>query len=489
MEYKVKAGDGWYRIAKNLGVDVNELLKANNATLNTAIHPGQVLKTGKSASFGQYVQGLSKKEEKPKTMPTPYRSGYTEQQFIRDNARSIQEQLVKAGYNLGSTGKNKDGVDGQWGKNSQAALDKALSEGYKLERGQLISPKKTTPRTAPVSNPFIPAGYQAGAVRHLQGQVTKSEPKKGKETAKKEEPKKQSTFWQSMGSVPLGSYGAYSGLKTEEKPQLSEEESIKQNAESIQAQLKRAGYNLGSSGKNRDGVDGQWGSRSQAALEQAKKDGYVLQNGKLVSSKPTSTTTANAFVPAGAQGMVRRGQAKTQDVPATTGSAFYISYPEHKISTAGTGFESLGAHLPVLKGHAASIIIDANGNATYHTYGRYGDMGSYKTSNLPARRAGESEQDYLKRIRPHLEYAAAGEPVRATYITGVDADKARAYYREQPQKGNYGFFNGSTCVGEACNGINAGRSESFGDLLQFIVPNFPGSPHKLNYGSYETYDF
>ena len=131
MEYKVKAGDGWYRIAKNLGVDVNELLKANNATANTAIHPGQVLKTGKQGGFGQ-----------------------------------------------------------------------------------LVSPKKTTPRTAPVSNPFIPAGYQAGAVRHLQGQITKSEPKKSKETTK-EESKKESNFLKSMGSVPLGSYGAYRDLPSE----------------------------------------------------------------------------------------------------------------------------------------------------------------------------------------------------------------------------------------------------------------------------------
>jgi len=26
MEYEVKKGDGWYKIAKNLGVNVNELL-------------------------------------------------------------------------------------------------------------------------------------------------------------------------------------------------------------------------------------------------------------------------------------------------------------------------------------------------------------------------------------------------------------------------------------------------------------------------------
>jgi LysM repeat protein len=39
-EYIVKSGDGWYKIAKNTGINVNDLLKLNNANLNTAIHPG-----------------------------------------------------------------------------------------------------------------------------------------------------------------------------------------------------------------------------------------------------------------------------------------------------------------------------------------------------------------------------------------------------------------------------------------------------------------
>lgn len=47
MGYEVKKGDGWYKIAKNLGVDVNELLKANNASLDTMLHPGQQIKTSK----------------------------------------------------------------------------------------------------------------------------------------------------------------------------------------------------------------------------------------------------------------------------------------------------------------------------------------------------------------------------------------------------------------------------------------------------------
>lgn len=41
--YTVQSGDGWYRIASILGVSVNSLLAANNATLTTMLHPGDVL--------------------------------------------------------------------------------------------------------------------------------------------------------------------------------------------------------------------------------------------------------------------------------------------------------------------------------------------------------------------------------------------------------------------------------------------------------------
>lgn len=390
MEYKVKAGDGWYRIAKNLGVDVNDLLKVNNATLKTVIHPGQILKTSRPVGLGQYVQGLSKKEEKPKTMPTPYKSGYTEQQFIRDNARSIQQQLVNAGYDLGKYGENKDGVDGKWGKTSQAALNKALSEGYRLDRGKLVNSEKDSAKSTAVTyNPFIPAGYQAGAVRHLQEQTAQVKPK--------EESKKSSS-----------------------------------------------------------------------------------QSAKVVGS-------ANTFVPMGAQAMVQKAQKQATSQPQlqTTGSAFYISYPKHPISTGGTPLKYITPTLPL--GHSASIIMDENGNATYHTYGRYGDRGSYITTALPSMRKGESKQAYLERIRPHLEYADKNEPVKATYVSKVDSKKSRQYYKDEPQKGNYGFIIGSTCVGEACNGINAGRNFSKGELFQYITPNTPDLQHTL-YGN-ETYHF
>ena len=64
--------------------------------------------------------------------------------------KDLQEQLIKAGYNVGRTG-----ADGKWGKNSQAALDKALADGYKLENGVLIAPKKPKTSVFSLDNPVL----------------------------------------------------------------------------------------------------------------------------------------------------------------------------------------------------------------------------------------------------------------------------------------------------------------------------------------------
>lgn len=68
--------------------------------------------------------------------------------------QALQEQLIEAGYNLGSTG-----ADGIWGKRSQLALDQAQKDGYEIVDGQLTKPttslkektqtlvRKTTPRS------------------------------------------------------------------------------------------------------------------------------------------------------------------------------------------------------------------------------------------------------------------------------------------------------------------------------------------------------
>ena len=55
----------------------------------------------------------------------------------------------------------------------------------------------------------------------------------------------------------------------------------------LQEQLYALGYDLGSAG-----IDGNFGAKSKAALAQAQKDGYILQDGKLV--KPTYTVAQPA---------------------------------------------------------------------------------------------------------------------------------------------------------------------------------------------------
>lgn len=165
---------------------------------------------------------------------------------------------------------------------------------------------------------------------------------------------------------------------------------------------------------------------------------------------------------------------ETVTTTTPTGEAYYISYPNHKISTSGTGLEeAFGENIPVIQGHAGSIIVDDGGNATYHYYGRYGDKGSYQSKVLPKRKAGEDHDAYLKRIRPQLEYANQGEAVTAVHIPNVDATKSRAYYKSKPNTGKYNLINGTTCAGEACAGIDAGLGENSSSFVDWLIPDTP----------------
>lgn len=160
MSYKVKKGDTLSKIAKENNLSLDELLELNGISKDKANHIliGQEIKVTKdqnsanSRSVGfkspyPSIINLKSYFNNDKPISAPFKEGYTEDDYKKDHAESIQLQLKKAGYNLGASGKNKDGVDGKWGKNSQAALDKALSEGYKLENGKLIAPKKLISKT------------------------------------------------------------------------------------------------------------------------------------------------------------------------------------------------------------------------------------------------------------------------------------------------------------------------------------------------------
>lgn len=185
-------------------------------------------------------------------------------------------------------------------------------------------------------------------------------------------------------------------------------------------------------------------------------------------------------------------QQETVAASTPTGEAYYISYPNHKISTSGTELEEVfGKNIPLIKGHAGSIIVDDKGNATYHYYGRYGDKGSYHSKMLPKRNVGEDHDAYLKRIRTYLEYANQGEAVTAVHIPNVNSKKARDYYKARPNNGKYNLFNGTTCAGEACAGIDAGLGENSSSLVDWLIPDTPENVRR-NYSSMRgttTYNF
>lgn len=156
MNYKVKKGDTLSKIAKAYGLSLKELIELNGITDPNKLEIGQEIKIGEQ-SQEEPSQALMFSSQFPMSMewqsyitpkeeaPIPYKSDYTKQDYLKDNAKSIQKQLIAAKYDVG-----KWGADGKWGKASQAALDKALSEGYKLENGKLIAPQKDN------VNPILP---------------------------------------------------------------------------------------------------------------------------------------------------------------------------------------------------------------------------------------------------------------------------------------------------------------------------------------------
>lgn len=170
MSYKVKKGDTLSGIAKAYNISLDKLLKLNGISKENAgkINIGQEIKVTSEGEEPKYPLFSAKfpvsmnwKDSIAKTAPSPYKPDYTQEQYLKDNAKSIQKQLLAENYDLG-----KWGADGKWGKSSQAALDKALADGYKLQNGKLIAPTKAQ---------FIPANYQVGLVKHVQGQIKPEE--------------------------------------------------------------------------------------------------------------------------------------------------------------------------------------------------------------------------------------------------------------------------------------------------------------------------
>lgn len=168
-------------------------------------------------------------------VPTPYRDATSYFKASPQATKQLQTVLQKSGYAPGK-------IDGIYGKRTEAALQKALAAGYTLSNGVLTKPKAE----------YTPSDH----------------------TAKTPAP-----------------------LATPESYAIPMNPTTSSNTRDLQQQLLEAGYYLGTSGRNRNGVDGIWGKNSQAALNKALSEGYVIKGNTLVkvalapkkTSEPEST--------------------------------------------------------------------------------------------------------------------------------------------------------------------------------------------------------
>lgn len=171
--------------------------------------------------------------------------------FSKQEIEQIQSYLKSAGYDLGNTGKNKDGVDGDWGNKTTTAINQLRSDfntKYSKDNSKDNS-NQSTKTYNHTAESFVPMeSIGAYNVGQIMGNAFKRN--KPEET------------------------NPYKGM--------SAEELITKHPKVMQQLLIGEDYDLG---KWKD--DGKWGDTSKKAWEQAQKDGWVLQDGKLIKPKPT----------------------------------------------------------------------------------------------------------------------------------------------------------------------------------------------------------
>lgn len=160
-------------IAKQYGMNLNDLLKLNGLTMDQAnkIQIGQKIKikptlselsqpaevrfTSKTSQaaeeWAQQQKQATERLALASRQATEAKRNNTKVEVslkpqliskTKDQAINLQKQLVAAGYDLGPYG-----IDGNFGNTSKKALAQAQADGYVLENGKLILPKKSTNTT------------------------------------------------------------------------------------------------------------------------------------------------------------------------------------------------------------------------------------------------------------------------------------------------------------------------------------------------------
>ena len=216
MGYKVKKGETLSKIAKDNGLTLEQLKKLNpnikdinniqigqeinlsdksneqmrsyyaqqNAKLGLKPKQHVIYETpNQKIGLGQYIvpEYINNEPVQDKTF-TNYNQNQTPifnsllpdfNNLSKDEIMNIQSQLKSMGYDLGNSGKNKDGVDGDWGNKSKIALQMALNDGYSFNNNQLIGESNSSKLFEEGSNQII--GNAVTTTKHLLDLITGKE--------------------------------------------------------------------------------------------------------------------------------------------------------------------------------------------------------------------------------------------------------------------------------------------------------------------------
>lgn len=225
-------------------------------------------------------------------------------------------------------------------------------------------------------------------------------------------------------------------------------------------------------------IDGIKGNITNQAIQNAIEMGYNVDEttGKITKIKTESTQPKISFKTTGGAGYIPSNQFKYIPVQETLttpkyGHAIYLHYPNFKgasknaIKIKGLDPGEAIGNPSVPVGHAATILIDKNGNANYYEYGRYepknGHLigtaqrptvkgGNWRHFELPAQKAGENDSVYVARIQGLLPDTKTGA-YQAMTIPDVDTAAAIEWINSQandPNRKEYGIDN--TCATGAC---------------------------------------
>ena len=169
--------------------------------------------------------------------------------------------------------------------------------------------------------------------------------------------------------------------------------------------------------------------------------------------------------------------------------AIYLHYPNFvgrssnalKIAGKDIGKAIGDPDLPV--GHAASILVDDKGNATYYEYGRYAGEGfghvrstikggNWRRRRLPRQRNEENDSAYVARIQSRLPYTNTGS-YQAMTIPDVDTEKATKWIEQQANDSNRPEYSiANNCSNGACTTILPfRRSITFNPTNILKLPN------------------